>query len=171
MWRGHMQPSKTNTCFKPDQMNKDADATNTERAAVDSLMPWRDPIIWTAPSKLLASNSFEIWQRQIQMYNFTPEIQSSQPGWEHSACSLCTCQACDSVWSPFRPMDGFPTHKRLSSPSISQRLTCPMLGTICCWKKSSLVSQPDALDSCRLLLWEAGPLRICLAYLHDTTKG
>ena len=134
-------------------------------------MPWRDPIICTAPSKLLASNSFEIWQRQIQMYNLTPEIQSSQPGWEHNACSLSTCQACDSVWSPFRPMDGFPTHKRLSSPSISQRLMYLMLGTICCWKKSSLVSQPDALDSCSLLLWEAGPLRICFSNLHDTTKG
>lgn len=161
MGREHMPPSKTNTCFKSDQMNKDA--TNTEWAAVDSLMPWRDPIICAAPSKLPASNSFEIWQGQTQMNNFTPEIQSNQPGWEHSECSVCTCQACNSVWSPFRPVDGFPTHKHLSSPSISQRLMCLMLGTICCWKKSSLVSRLMLLHACRLLLWKAGPLRICLA--------
>lgn len=64
----------------------------------------------------LAKTNADVW--------FSPDIQSKKPGWEHSECFLCTCQACDSVWSPFRPTDGFPAHRCLTSPSVTQRLMC-----------------------------------------------
>ena len=43
MWRGHMQPSKTNTSFKPDQTNNGADATNTDGLLLIHLCPEGTP--------------------------------------------------------------------------------------------------------------------------------